>query len=154
MLVSAFSKSPPLGWGDAPDRRATEMGTMSDTLTLKLAAAISAGSLLALAAMAGAVRPASAQEFDCRNAELASERMICGNDRLAALDERMSALYADLKAASGSRYQRDDLKAYQRQFLDARDSCGRDAQCIKGAYLDQISVLESRLERAYRRSER
>lgn len=127
---------------------------MSETFTLKLAAAISAGALLALAAMAGAARPAAAQEFDCRNAELASERMICGSDRLAALDERMNGLYADLKAAYGRRYQRDDLKAYQRQFLDARDSCGRDAECITGAYLDQISVLEARLERAYRRSER
>ncbi len=127
---------------------------MSETFTLKLAAAISAGSLLALAAMAGFAHPASAQEFDCRNAELASEQMICRNDRLAALDERMSGLYADLKAAYGSRFQRDSLKAYQHQFLDARDSCGRDVECIKGAYLDQISVLESRLERAYRRSER
>jgi uncharacterized protein len=130
------------------------MGTMSDTITLKLSAAISMSALLALAAMAGSARTASAQEFDCRNAEFASERAICGSDRLSALDERMSALYADLKATSASRYQRDDLKTYQRQFLDARDSCGRDVECIRGAYLDQISVLESRLEQAYRRSER
>jgi uncharacterized protein len=130
------------------------MGTMSDTVTLKLAAAISAGSLLALAAFAGAVRPAAAQEFDCRRAELTSERMICGSDALSALDERTSSLYAELKETYGRGYKRDDLKAYQRQFLDARDSCGRDAECIKGAYLDQISVLESRLEQAYRRSER
>jgi uncharacterized protein len=130
------------------------MGTMSDTVTLKLAAAISAGSLLALVALAGAVRPAAAQEFDCRKADVASERMICGSDKLSALDERMNSLYADLKEAYGRGYRREDLKAYQRQFLDARDSCGRDAECIKGAYLDQISVLEARLQQAYRRSER
>ena len=117
---------------------------MSDTVTLKLAAAISAGSLLALVALAGAVRPAAAQEFDCRKADVASERMICGSDKLSALDERMNS----------SGYRREDLKAYQRQFLDARDSCGRDAECIKGAYFDQISVLEARLQQAYRRSER
>ena len=127
---------------------------MSDAVTLKMAAMISAGSLLALAIMAGNARPASSQEFDCGNAEFASERTICGSDRLSALDERMSQLYRDLKAASASRYQRDDLKAYQRQFLEARDACGRDTECINGAYLDQISVLEGRLERAYRRSER
>jgi uncharacterized protein YecT (DUF1311 family) len=132
-----------------------EMGTMSDTVTLKLAAAISAGTLLALAAMATSVRPVAAQEFDCRNAEFASERAICGSDRLSALDERMSALYADLKTtAYGDRDERADLKTYQQQFLDARDACGRDVECIRGAYLDQISVLESRLERSYRRSER
>jgi uncharacterized protein len=130
------------------------MGTMSDTTTLKLAAAISAGSLLALAAFAGTVRPSVAQEFDCRNAELASERVICGSDALSSLDERTNALYADLKETYGRGYRREDLKAYQRQFLDARDSCGRDAECIKGAYLDQISVLESRLQRAYRLGER
>jgi uncharacterized protein len=130
------------------------MGTMSDTNTLKLAGLISAGSLLALAIMAGSVRPAVSQEFDCRNAEFASERTICGSDRLSALDERMSGLYANLKAAYGSRYQRADLKVYQQHFLDARDACGRDSECIKGAYLDQISVLETRLEQAYRRSER
>jgi uncharacterized protein len=127
---------------------------MLDTITLKLAAGISAAALLALAAMATSVRPAGAQEFDCRDARYASERTICGSDALSALDERMNALYSDLKAAYGNRYQRKDLKAYQRQFLDARNSCGRDTACIRGAYLDQISVLESRLEDAYRRSER
>lgn len=131
-----------------------EMGTMPDTVTLRLAAAVSAGALLALAAMAASVRPAASQEFDCRNAEFASEVTICSSVRLSALDERMSALYRDLKSVSGNRYQREDLKAYQQQFLDARDACGRDAECIKGAYLDQISVLEGRLEQAYRRSER
>jgi uncharacterized protein len=127
---------------------------MSDTGTLKLAAAVSAGSLLALAFFASAVRPAAAQDFDCRRAQTTSERMICRSDRLAGLDERMSSLYSELKAASGNRYERNDLRDYQRQFLAARDSCGRDTECIRGAYLDQISVLESRLERAYRRSER
>lgn len=122
--------------------------------TSKLAAAVSLGSLLALAIIASAVRPAAAQEFDCQRARTASERTICRSDRLAGLDERMSALYSELKATYGNRYQRNDLKVYQRQFLDARDSCGRDTECIRGAYLDQISVLESRLEQAYRRTER
>jgi uncharacterized protein len=66
----------------------------------------------------------------------------------------MNQLYRDLKAAYANRYQRDDLNSYQQQFLEARDACGRDTECINGAYLDQISVLETRLEQAYRRSER
>ncbi|MET0408601.1 MAG: lysozyme inhibitor LprI family protein [Hyphomicrobium sp.] len=158
MFPRRFQHSPAIATagvaGRANGRVNQETGIMSDTMTLKLAAAVSAGALLALAAMAGTVRPAAAQEFNCRNAEFASERTICGSDRLSALDERMSALYAELKAASASRYQRADIKAYQRQFLDARDNCGRDVDCIRGAYLDQISVLETRLEQAYRRSER
>jgi uncharacterized protein YecT (DUF1311 family) len=142
-------------WGGTRARRAIEEEkAMPDTITLRLAAAVSTGALVALIAMAAASRPAASQEFDCRNANYASERAVCGSERLSALDERMNALYGDLRAVSGNRYARADLKDYQRQFLDARNACGRDAECINGAYLDQISVLESRLGRAYRRSER
>jgi uncharacterized protein len=130
------------------------MGNMSDTFTCKLAAAISAAALVALGILAAEVKPAAAQEFDCRKAEFASERTICRSDKLGQLDEQMSNLYAELMETTGGKRQRADLKTYQRQFLDARDSCGRDTDCIRGAYLDQIGVLEARLERASRRSER
>ena len=49
---------------------------------------------------------------------------------------------------------RKALRNYQRHFLAVRDDCGRDTSCIKGAYLDQISVLEARLEKANSRTER
>ena len=124
---------------------------MSDTFTSKLAAAVSAA---ALGILAVGFKPASAQGFDCRKAEFATERTICRNAKLGALDEQMSSLYGELKATTAGKRQRAELKTYQRQFLDARDSCGRDADCIRGAYLDQIGVLDERLERASRRSER
>lgn len=127
---------------------------MSDTLTLKLAAALSAAALTALGVMAATVAPAGAQEFDCRKAQSASERMICRNDVLQVLDERMSGLYVQLKHSYARKAERDRLKRYQRQFLDTRDDCARDVACIKGAYLDQISALETELERTDRRSER
>lgn len=127
---------------------------MTDTFAMKLAGAISAATLAALGVLAVQATPAAAQEFNCRKAETASERAICRSDNLSSLDERMSNLYAELRQATSSKYRRADIKDYQRQFLDARDSCGRDTECIKGAYLDQISVLEDRLEQAYRRSER
>src|SRR6185437_10345033 len=73
------------------------MGTVSDTFTLKFAAAVSAAALAALGILAIGSGKAAAQEFDCRNAEVASERMICRSDALAALDEKMSGLYAELK---------------------------------------------------------
>lgn len=112
------------------------------------AAALAAG----MAALAGT--PAAAQEFDCRKTDYASERTICRSGKLSALDERMSSLYSELMETYDRKGQREDLRSYQRHFLDARDNCGRDTDCIKGAYLDQISVLEARLERATRRSER
>lgn len=130
------------------------MGTVSDTFTLKFAAAISAAALAALAVLASQAGRATAQEFDCRKAGMASERTICRSDMLAALDEKMSGLYAELKQSYARRGERDQLKRYQRQFLAARDDCARDTECIKGAYLDQISVLEAQLEHNERRSER
>jgi uncharacterized protein YecT (DUF1311 family) len=134
--------------------RDEEMGTVSDTFTLKFAAAISAAALAALAVMASQAGQAAAQEFDCREAASASERTICRSDALAALDEKMGGLYAELKQSYARKGQRDQLKRYQRQFLAARDDCARDTECIKGAYLDQISVLEAQLERNDRQSER
>jgi uncharacterized protein len=130
------------------------MGTMLDTFTLKLSLAISAATLVALGVLAYEAKPAAAQEFDCRNADYASERTICRNGDLGALDEQMNGLYAELLKATAGKQRRADIKDYQRRFLDARDACGRDTNCIKGAYLDQISVLDARLEQAYRRSER
>ena len=102
------------------------------------------------AAMAALVSPApaNAQEFDCRQASNASERAICGSDRLSGLDERMNRLYVDLKQSMKSERQREDLRDYQLRFLDARDDCGRNTGCIKGAYLDQIEVLSARLKYA------
>jgi len=119
---------------------------------LRPAAALSA--VAAFGALLLQSQPAAAQQFDCRDAEAASERTICRNGKLGALDEQMSSLYSELLQAYGSERQREGVRNYQRHFLAARDSCGRDTDCIKGAYLDQISVLEARLEQAYRRSER
>lgn len=127
---------------------------MSDTITLKFAAAVSAAALAALGILAVQAGQASAQEFDCRKAELNSEHMICRSDALGALDEKMSNLYAELMQSYDRKSQRDQLKRYQHQFLEARDDCARDIECIKGAYLDQISVLEVQLDRRYRTSER
>lgn len=109
---------------------------------------------MTLAAVLVQSHPAAAQQFDCRNAEATSERMICRNDKLGALDERMSRLYGELMQAYDSEGERQALRNYQRHFLAVRDDCGRDTGCMRGAYLDQIGVLENRLEKAYRRSER
>ena len=89
--------------------------------------------------------PAAAQSFDCRDSGMASERAVCGSDRLSGLDERMTGLYASLMAALNTDRQRESLRGYQLRFLAVRNRCGRDTGCIKGAYLDQIEVLSARL---------
>jgi uncharacterized protein len=122
------------------------MGTVSETLILKIAATTSMAALAALGILALQAGNASAREFDCGRAKTASERIICRSDALGALDEKMSGLYDELMQSYDRKSQRDRLKRYQRQFLAARDDCARDVECIKGAYLDQISVLEAQLD--------
>jgi uncharacterized protein len=97
------------------------------------------------AAVAGLSGPAAAQSFECGDASLRSERAVCGSDRLSGLDDRMSRLYDKLMASIDSNRGRERVREYQRHFLAARDACGRDVSCIKGAYLDQIEVLSARI---------
>lgn len=91
-----------------------------------------------------AAHPVAAQSFNCGAASERAEVVVCNNDRLSALDERMSRLYDRLMSSSGGR-ESEKIRAYQRRFLAARNSCVRDVSCIKGAYLDQIEVLSARI---------
>jgi uncharacterized protein len=104
-----------------------------------LAAAVLTASVLTLPA------PAAAQSFNCRAASTAAERAVCGSDRLSDLDDRMSQLYRQLLSGTASEKTRNWVRDYQHRFLSARDACGRNTGCIKGAYLDQISVLSARI---------
>ena len=105
------------------------------------------GSALSVCTFAG---PAAAQSYDCSQSAQASERAVCGSDRLSGLDERMSGLYDSLMGATSSERGRAKQRSYQLHFLAARAACGRNTGCIKGAYLDQIEVLQARLRVAER----
>lgn len=88
--------------------------------------------------------PAASMDFSCYEATKPAERTICSDARLGNLDDRMATVYGKLWSVSGfrSRLARRDE---QHRFLGARNNCGRDARCIRDAYLDQISVLDSKL---------
>lgn len=76
----------------------------------------------------------------CPNAATDTELSICRTPVLAALDLRLSRLYA---AARRSRYgaAREMLVNGQRLWLVARDRCGRDAGCIEYHYRARIADL-------------
>ena len=115
-------------------------------------AAVGVGAVAAVAALTMAAGAAqAAPEFSCRNAQRAAEVAICRSAHLSKLDTRMTGLYDELMGAYYSSRERSNLKNYQRAFLRTRDFCGFNENCIKGAYLDQISVLEERLNEAYGR---
>ncbi len=103
------------------------------TLTVVLAAAASA-----------LTTPAAAIDFSCREASTAAERTICSDARLGRLDDQMATVYGRLWSVADHR-SRMRLRTAQHRFLGARDACGRDAGCIRGAYLDQIGVLDGKL---------
>lgn len=83
--------------------------------------------------------------FDCRRARSRVERMICGDERLAALDRVTLSLYNRRLDRAGSRT-RARLRQSQEQFLQRRDDCRR-AGCVADRYrarLDEIDLLVGR----------
>lgn len=87
-----------------------------------------------------AATPAAAQQpsFDCKAARTPTERAICADADLAALDWRMADLYyGRLKTAS------DEAPHAARQsvWLRWRDTCGADAACLRRRYNSRIVDL-------------
>ena len=91
--------------------------------------------------------PSNAVDFSCREASNAAERTICRDGQLGRLDDQMAVVYGRLWSVADHR-DRLRLRTAQHQFLGARNACGWDAKCIRGAYLDQLSVLDSKLTEA------
>lgn len=110
------------------------------TSTFKIALGLS----VAAAAAASLTTPAAAIDFSCREASLPAERTICSDAKLSRLDETMAKIYGRLWDVSGTRA-RFSLRDAQHRFLNARNDCRWNARCIHDAYLDQISVLDSKL---------
>ncbi len=101
-------------------------------------------SLAFTAALASGGTSALATDFSCRSASTTAENTICAHANLSSLDDQMARIYGRLWAEYNTR-DRVQLRSEQRRFLGYRDACGRDVRCIKGAYLDQISVLDTKL---------
>ncbi len=80
----------------------------------------------------------SGPSFDCGRATTSTERTICADPRLSRLDRDLSEAYA----AALSRSSRDhEIRASQRRWIELRNSCGNDIDCINNAMTGQISIL-------------
>ena len=92
--------------------------------------------MIALSFSAGA---ASAASFNCKKARTNTERAICGNRAVSALDSEMASLYKQAQKLScrGKQAVRNDQLA----FLGGRNGCGADVGCLRNAYNDRISEL-------------
>jgi hypothetical protein len=90
------------------------------------------------------VRPGPAPQmvrpsFDCRSARTSSERAVCSNSSLAALDRDMAAQYRSA-VANGSPDDRRLLVQTRDRFLMYRDRCGSD-QCIAATYRGRMREI-------------
>lgn len=83
--------------------------------------------------------------FNCGTAHSRAERLICADERLAALDRVMASLYRRSLSRAGSDKQAM-LRVTQGRFLARRAACG-GAACIADSYrtrLDQIDEIMAR----------
>jgi len=95
-----------------------------------------------------AAHTAAAASFDCKGAASATERAICADPKLSALDERTFKAYTDAVATLGI----GDAPDFRNPVADlllrgheawsaARDRCGTDGNCLLTQYLRRIAVL-------------
>ena len=92
--------------------------------------------------------PAAAADpsFDCKGNLVPTEKVICADDSLAALDVALATAYKSKLENPGPRdYSLDDprdaIPITQKVWLAHRDSCGADKACIRRAYLIRTTAL-------------
>lgn len=94
-----------------------------------------------------AAAPAGAASFDCKRAATLTERAICADAKLSALDDRAISGYTGAIEAMGiSDDERDPaaallLKGHE-EWAAARNRCGGAGGCLLQQYLRRIAVLD------------
>ncbi|ALJ38676.1 DUF1311 domain-containing protein [Azospirillum brasilense] len=96
---------------------------------------------------------AAAAGFPCSKAATPTEKAICADPALSALDGRLATTYrAALERLSGASPEEGAagaaVKADQRAWLRERDSCGADAACLRRAYDGRTAILSFRTDPA------
>lgn len=100
---------------------------------------------IGIAFMAMTAMPAAAAQpsFDCDTARAEVEKMICGDDALADLDQRLARDFARALARA-SADQVPELRAAQRNWRAQMLKCAREADprgCTLDAYTQRIGQL-------------
>ncbi|MFP4420184.1 MAG: lysozyme inhibitor LprI family protein [Desulfococcaceae bacterium] len=84
----------------------------------------------------------NAAGFDCGQIRTVTEKIVCGDERLSAMDEALNALYRVLRHADS--VEQGALKTGQLEWLKLRDRCEAVA-CLVDAYRDRIREFEARV---------
>jgi uncharacterized protein len=99
--------------------------------------------LVSSAALAMTLAPATAASFNCGHAILAAEEAICGNDNLSRLDEQTAGMYFLIVGSGAPKATVSEVKASQRKFIEQRNACGANVDCLVDAYTSQIMFLKN-----------
>lgn len=116
-------------------------------------------SILFAAMLALTFNQASAASFDCAKARSANEKAICSNAELGSTDERLSAVYRDLRVKFSPDFFKREVQPSQLNWLKSLRQCtptvqkGRtqvaDEQCLIKAFKSRISELTESLTPKY-----
>lgn len=79
--------------------------------------------------------------LNCSKARLPAEQTICDSYALGQSEARMATLFA-VATSLVAMGQRGDIQDAQRQWLTARDACGKNTACLSAAYDRRIGALE------------
>ena len=93
--------------------------------------------VLGLTVLAAFASTAQAVSFDCQKAKTFTEKAICQDPELSALDDELDYMYNNAEAVSKDR---KALKKQQGKWLKERDTCQTNA-CVKKSYQKRIIDL-------------
>lgn len=86
------------------------------------------------------VSPLYAASFDCQKATTETEKAICLDDELSALDDIMAEVYKS--APDHLDYLPEDvIKGSQIVWLNSRNSCGGEEECIFRSYNERLREI-------------
>lgn len=78
--------------------------------------------------------------FDCAKASTHTEKLICSDSELAALDRRLSKVYADLRSDQESG---DYFRSDQREWLQKTRATCSDVNCLAAVYSQRLEEMET-----------
>ncbi len=92
-----------------------------------------------------AAEPSPGASLDCAQASSEIEKLVCGDPKLSALDQRLGTVYKEAEARQGSPAPSSFIAA-QRGWIRGRDDCGRSTNpraCVDSAYTLRIAELQA-----------
>ncbi|MBS0234913.1 MAG: hypothetical protein JSR99_15675 [Proteobacteria bacterium] len=106
--------------------------------TRRCAAAVTA---MIFASISGIATAGEYAPLDCNKARSPAEQTICDSYALGQSEARMATLFA-VATSLVAMGQRGDIQDAQREWLAARDACGKNTACLAVAYGRRIGALE------------